>query len=541
MEYMTLINQALEACEKYEGRNSKFDFGQLKEYYQDDLLRTGYLIATMDGILDKMEWQMLCKTFGLSADEATLKSFYYEDVFRKNNFLQRIPKSIMYVLCEERKTMKDSFNIFLRDTRTLYKALKQYGYAVITCNSLSLPYQMVALEDMSKNILNVILSAEDMDVYFEEFDIGSVDVSITKIKTSPMSKDVMFGNAYQKAGQGQEFYDPYKNGNHYRNNFDLICTKENTGDTGSSYGAQDLGSANSSRSGSYGSSSAYTYSCNPNQMTETDKTSKENLTEILSEIDGMIGLDGVKKEVHNLVNILQVQKLRMERGLKFPLMSNHLVFTGNPGTGKTTVARKIAEIYKCLGILETGQLVETDRSGMVAGYMGQTAEKVNELVEKAMGGILFIDEAYALTNNKQDGDFGQEAVDTLLKAMEDKRDNLVVIVAGYPEPMEEFLDSNPGLRSRFNKHIQFEDYTASQLNEIFESMCQSQDYVIAESAKNDLLMTIGQMVADAGENFANAREVRNYFERVVTRQADRIIREQCSDVDALMTIEKEDL
>ena len=255
----------------------------------------------------------------------------------------------------------------------------------------------------------------------------------------------------------------------------------------------------------------------------------------------MIGLDGVKKEVHNLVNILQVQKLRMERGLKFPLMSNHLVFTGNPGTGKTTVARKIAEIYKCLGILETGQLVETDRSGMVAGYMGQTAEKVNELVEKAMGGILFIDEAYALTNNKQDGDFGQEAVDTLLKAMEDKRDNLVVIVAGYPEPMEEFLDSNPGLRSRFNKHIQFEDYTASQLNEIFESMCQSQDYVIAESAKNDLLMTIGQMVADAGENFANAREVRNYFERVVTRQADRIIREQCSDVDALMTIEKEDL
>ena len=152
---------------------------------------------------------------------------------------------------------------------------------------------------------------------------------------------------------------------------------------------------------------------------------------ILDDIDSMIGLESVKHEIHNLVNLLQVQKMRAEKGLKHPVMSNHLVFTGNPGTGKTTIARKISKIYKCLGLLEKGHLVETDRSGMVAGYMGQTAEKVTELINSAMGGILFIDEAYALSNNKMEGDFGQEAIHTLLKAMEDHRDNLIVIVAGY--------------------------------------------------------------------------------------------------------------
>lgn len=265
------------------------------------------------------------------------------------------------------------------------------------------------------------------------------------------------------------------------------------------------------------------------------------LRELLEEIDGMIGLDGVKREIHNLVNLLQVQKMRESRGLKYPVMSNHLVFTGNPGTGKTTVARKIAKIYRCLGILERGHLIETDRAGMVAGYMGQTAEKVNELAEKAMGGILFIDEAYTLSNYKMEGDFGQEAIDTLLKIMEDKRDNLVVIVAGYPEPMEKFLDSNPGLRSRFNKHIQFEDYSVSQLNEIFHLMCDSQDYKIADDAESELLLNIGQMVAGSKENFANAREVRNYFEQVVSRQANRIMEHSGEDMDYLITIEKEDL
>lgn len=195
-------------------------------------------------------------------------------------------------------------------------------------------------------------------------------------------------------------------------------------------------------------------------------------------------------------------------------------------------------------IARKGDLTETDRSGLVAGYMGQTAEKVQEVVEKAMGGILFIDEAYALTSYENNGgDFGQEAVDTLLKLMEDNRDRLIVIVAGYPEPMEKFLDSNPGLRSRFNKYIQFEDYSVSQLVDIFIEMCTSQDFIIGEGVKEELALKIGVMVANAGENFANAREIRNYFENVVAKQAERLMKKSYDEIngDALLTIEKEDL
>lgn len=433
--------------------------------------------------------------------------------------------------------MKNSFTIFLTDTRILYKTMKQFGYSIITCNSLKLPYQIVALEDFSKNILNVILNAEDMDVYFEEMDIAGTDVNIGKMRKGNMdgadreSGEADEDNAFQKAGQNAGYYDPYAGDKDYTGYYDVIKTSK--GSTQAPKKQTETGGRGNN-----------TFSARVSQEGKSRPVSEDDsaqLRELLEEIDGMIGLDGVKKEIHNLVNLLQVQRMREARGLKYPVMSNHLVFTGNPGTGKTTVARKIASIYKCLGILENGHLVETDRAGMVAGYMGQTAEKVNEVAEKAMGGVLFIDEAYTLSNYKMEGDFGQEAIDTLLKIMEDKRDNLVVIVAGYPTPMEEFLDSNPGLRSRFNKHIQFEDYSVSQLNEIFHLMCESQDYKVAPDAENELLLNIGQMVAGSKDNFANAREIRNYFEQVVSRQANRIMTQSSDDMDYLITIEKEDL
>lgn len=209
---------------------------------------------------------------------------------------------------------------------------------------------------------------------------------------------------------------------------------------------------------------------------------EQSADELIAELNSLTGLTAVKEDVNALINLLKVQKMREQMGMKQTSVNKHLVFMGNPGTGKTTVARLLAKIYKAIGAISKGHLVEVDRSGLVCGYIGQTATKTAEVIESALGGVLFIDEAYTLTNGKGQGDFGQEAVDTLLKGMEDHRDDLVVIVAGYTELMEEFLDSNPGLRSRFNKFINFEDYTAEEEVEILINNCKKQEYMLSRDA-----------------------------------------------------------
>ncbi len=275
----------------------------------------------------------------------------------------------------------------------------------------------------------------------------------------------------------------------------------------------------------------------------TEEVSEEdvNLEDLMNELNSLVGLDEVKKDIKSLINLLKVKKLREERGMRQPSVSLHMVFSGNPGTGKTTVARLLAKIYKCIDVVPEGHLVEVDRSGLVEGYVGQTATKTKEVVESALGGILFIDEAYTLTAGKDGKDFGQEAVDTILKLMEDNRDNLVVIVAGYTELMEEFVNSNPGLRSRFNKYIFFKDYTGEQLYEIFMSMCEKQEYMPNAAGKEYVKQFFEDKVANKDENFANAREVRNYLERAISRQASRIV--ELTDVSdkQLKTLTKSDL
>ena len=264
----------------------------------------------------------------------------------------------------------------------------------------------------------------------------------------------------------------------------------------------------------------------------------EKMEDLLKELDSYIGLDVVKDEVRSLINMVQVYKLRREHDLPTTDMSLHMVFTGNPGTGKTMMARMMARIYRSLGILSKGQLVEVDRSGLVAGYVGQTAIKTQKAIEKAMGGVLFIDEAYAL-NGKSENDFGQEAIDTLLKAMEDHRDDLVVIVAGYTDLMDKFIHSNPGLESRFNRFLLFEDYSLDELVAIFKMRC-GKGYVLSPEAEPLVRDYIAEESA-AGDSFGNARGVRNIFEHILVAQNNRLAKLDSVTRDDLMTLTADDV
>lgn len=261
-----------------------------------------------------------------------------------------------------------------------------------------------------------------------------------------------------------------------------------------------------------------TITCDDVSWCQSPEHKDETLEDILAAFNELIGLDLVKEEISDLIYVVQHQQRRKAQGLKVPSLSLHLVFMGNPGTGKTTVARYVAKLYKSLGLLSKGHLVETDRSGLVAGYVGQTAIKTQEVINSALGGVLFIDEAYTLSNGGPN-DFGQEVIDTLLKAMEDKRNDLVVIVAGYDELMDDFIHSNPGLESRFNHYIHFSDYSADEMYSIFSSLCQKNQYELSERAVmavKDYFASIS--IADIG----NGRGARNLFEKVVTQQAKRV-------------------
>lgn len=252
-----------------------------------------------------------------------------------------------------------------------------------------------------------------------------------------------------------------------------------------------------------------------------DKQISPNSTATVEDLDKLIGLNQVKTEVMSMKNFIEVNQRRQQAGMKTPLISYHCVFTGNPGTGKTTVARIVAGIYKDLGILKKGHLVETDRSGLVAEYVGQTAVKTNKIIDTALDGVLFIDEAYSLVEGGN-GDFGKEAISTLVKRMEDDRDRLVVILAGYADEMEKFIESNPGLRSRFNRYIHFEDYTSNELMQIYKGMVEKYDFNLIPDAEQLVQKHLEKCVASKEKDFGNARYVRNLFERTIKAQAVRL-------------------
>lgn len=265
----------------------------------------------------------------------------------------------------------------------------------------------------------------------------------------------------------------------------------------------------------------------------------DDLEAALTELNDLIGLNSVKQEVLACINLLRINNMRKSKGLPELQTSNHMVFTGHPGTGKTTVARIMAKIYKSLGVVSKGQLVETDRAGLVAGYMGQTALKTAQVIKKAKGGVLFIDEAYSLSSEDGSNDYGKEAIDTLVKGMEDYRDDLVVIVAGYVDEMKKFINMNPGLRSRFNKYINFANYSAEEMLDIFRRQCEKTQFILSGEAEQAALDYFAQNQDDP--TFGNARGVRNFFDRVVMTQATRILTLANPSETEFRTILKDDI
>ncbi|MBN1522988.1 MAG: AAA family ATPase [Spirochaetales bacterium] len=289
-------------------------------------------------------------------------------------------------------------------------------------------------------------------------------------------------------------------------------------------------------------------SARPGEKTQAQKEIKtpvrepeETLESVLGKIDELVGMKNIKQEISTLVNLIKIRKAREERNLPVSKISLHAVFHGPPGTGKTTIARLLGKVYKTLGLLKKGHIIETDRAGLVAGYVGQTAIQVNTIVEQALDGILFIDEAYALKPKGTGNDFGQEAIDTILKRMEDNRDRLVVIVAGYPDEMKDFIESNPGLKSRFSRYFYFKDYKPEELIKIFEIFCKNAAYKITKTAKSKLLELLKTLYLKKDRMFGNGRLVRNIFEKVIENQANRLVKISALTDEVLSTFQTADI
>ena len=515
-------------CNSYEKRIPDMPKDELFYQFCDDTIRMAFLIAVTDGYVDAKEVDLISYTFGVNFDYNTLARSYGLDYISDQSFMKQIPISIR-TIAELEKKDNPAPHCFLEDTRVLYSAMKQFGNDMLNVTGAKLKFCVMIQSYFINNILNYIFRMEELDA----FSSSQLDEAMTYTKTKlsqkepagimnvsapNLEKEQDVGGLKLKAEPVKE--EPNSVDNSVQEFQNKAEVEKNLEDV-----RGDMSFASHEK------------------PVEENPIDMDTIHEILSEVDNLIGLGNVKKEIHDMVNMMLINEMRRRKGLKNPVVSRHLVFTGNPGTGKTTIARAIGKIYKTLGILEKGHMIETDRSGMVAGYMGQTAEKVTEVVKKAMGGILFIDEAYSLVSDNE-GDYGQEAINTLLKLMEDNRDSLVVIVAGYTEEMQSFINSNPGLRSRFNRYIQFNDYSDDELLQIFKQYVAEQDYKLEDDIDGAIMDAIRGIHADEGDNFGNARSMRNYFEKVISNQANRLMDVGAAgldDTDELMIIKKEDL
>lgn len=518
MTFSEAMRKCSQVCAKYESQLGYSD-GEMLYELSNELINMAFLLGISDGYISATELNIINRTFNVMLDYNLLAKSYGLDSTSESSFLQRVPRSILEISRAEKSTYMNG-KCFLSDTRMIYNAFKIFGNIMITSGGGSaLKFTGMLHKHFLNLCLEYIFAVEDRDDLEAYLDGGNAAPRRNDERFMPKPKPGPY--AVMPDSRGASFSGPYDE--------DVKDTgiEENTPQTRERIRLKN------------------DYDRSAIHEVDREKSGESGISRILEEVDQLIGLGGVKKEVHDMVNLLIIQNMRTRSGLKTPAISRHLVFTGNPGTGKTTVARYIARIYKELGILEKGHMIETDRAGLVSGYMGQTAEKVSQVCEKAMGGVLFIDEAYTLAKDSHEADFGQEAIETLLKIMEDKRDSFVVIVAGYTNEMEHFLDSNPGLRSRFSKYIEFEDYSTEDLLKIFKQYCGEKDYTLAEGTDEKICRRIDQLREEGGEAFGNARSIRNYFEEAISNQANRLIRTSgmggAVDRTELMTIREEDL
>ncbi len=503
----------------------------LEKIFFTDMLNFLIYLAYADGRLNKEEFRYINMLMNLNFTEEGMRRYVEDWGLMTESIKERRPLSLEPFVRSDIGPETGELSSQYYDLTMLYVSTFNYiGTDLISCNNGTTNGELEALssyiEMLKRNIEEI---REKMAAYKPTiaFKSGS---SVRKEELPDYSDEEML-----------EYQEDLISGDRI-----LKDTNKASGELGREYKTLQLRDKEISRQldeavKSSASVSAKAESKAEGQAATAVDVDEINIGNLLAELNSLIGMESVKHEINNLVNLLKICKIRQEKGLQLPPTTNHMVFLGNPGTGKTTVARILSKIYKGLGILSKGHLVEVDRSGLVAGYMGQTAEKVMEVVEEAKGGILFIDEAYALSSNKQDGDFGQEAIDILNKAMEDYRDDLIVIAAGYHDEMQDFLDANPGLRSRFNRTIRFPDYTAEELVVIMTNRATKLDYHFSEEALDFVKHKFEKTLQFPPNNFGNARSVRNYLDRVINNQANRLVVETDYDEEELTTLSLKDV
>ncbi len=502
---------------------------RMEELFMTDLLNFFVMLAYSSGDVHKREIKFINKELKYDFTKETLKRYAEENVLPIEKFVQQVPVSFQYFLKAEYVRGKTVYNIYRGSSRKYIKVLREAGQEFIAIDGLVSQEEIDNLNAFCVTLEQEIMDVKDRDIYRR---YGRQKVSMAEENEEEETSDKPnLGNVrvYQPGDDYERITVTGKR--------EEPVNRDNTGrDILGGLSGGSLSEINESLNLADISSAI--------ESDETDneafKTNTPRLEELLKKLNGMIGLASVKQEVQSLVNKLNISNLRKAQGLPPLPIEMHMAFTGNPGTGKTTVARLLAQIYYEMGILSKGQFVETDRSGLVAGYVGQTATKVTEVVESALGGVLFIDEAYSLSNGSQE-DFGKEAIDTLVKAMEDHRDDLIVIVAGYTGEMQKFIDANPGLQSRFTTYIDFPDYEAFDLVSILIDMCSSMQYVIEPAAVKEIFNTFDYDVNHKDDNFGNARDVRNFRKKIIDRQIDRITKEGINSKLDLVTIKPVDV